>query len=132
VLTVYGAAGVVRDAAESALVAAAVDGRLLGDVNGLRVTAAEGMELFAPPAGAGLYAAYGGVGVALLDAATFVVAAAGFYAPPRVPGGGRQRPGRRAHGPASPSACLASPRPQRPPRAERTCARSSSGASPAW
>ncbi|MFJ6075447.1 MFS transporter [Streptomyces sp. NPDC093065] len=80
VLFVYGAAGVVHDAAESALVAAAVDPRLLGDFNGLRMTANEGMKLVAPLAGAGLYAAYGGPGVALLDAATFVLAAAVYAA----------------------------------------------------
>ncbi|WP_461087117.1 MFS transporter [Streptomyces deserti] len=83
VLFVYGAAGVVHDAAESALVAAAVDRSLLGDFNGLRMTAAEGMKLLAPLAGAGVYAAYGGAGVALLDAVTFVLATA-LYAALRV------------------------------------------------
>ncbi len=78
VLFVYGAAGVVHDAAESALVATAVDTSLLGDFNGLRMTATEGMKLLAPLAGAGLYAAYGGASVALLDAATFVLAT-GLY-----------------------------------------------------
>jgi MFS family permease len=78
VLLVYGAAGVVHDAAESALVASAVDKQLLGDFNGLRTTANEGMKLLAPLAGAGLYAAYGGARVALLDALTFVLAA-GLY-----------------------------------------------------
>jgi MFS family permease len=83
VLFVYGAAGVVHDAAESALVATAVDPSLLGDFNGLRMTANEGMKLLAPPAGAALYAAYGGASVALLDAATFVLAT-GLYAVLRV------------------------------------------------
>ncbi|MEU0383980.1 MFS transporter [Streptomyces chartreusis] len=83
VLFVYGAAGVVHDAAESALVATAVDASLLGDFNGLRMTATEGMKLLAPLAGAGLYAAYGGASVALLDAATFVLAT-GLYALLRV------------------------------------------------
>ncbi|WP_399883603.1 MFS transporter [Streptomyces sp. BBFR51] len=83
VLFVYGAAGVVHDAAESALVAAAVEPDLLGDFNGLRMTANEGMKLVAPLAGAGLYAAYGGASVALLDAATFVLAT-GLYAALRV------------------------------------------------
>ncbi|MEU3244260.1 MFS transporter, partial [Streptomyces sp. NPDC006875] len=77
VLLVYGAAGVVHDAAESALVAAVVDRNLLGDFNGLRTAANEGMKLLAPPAGAALYAAYGGARVALLDAVTFVLAAGG-------------------------------------------------------
>ncbi|MFI1485996.1 MFS transporter [Streptomyces sp. NPDC020747] len=78
VLLVYGAAGVVHDAAESALVATAVDKQLLGDFNGLRMTADEGMKLLAPLAGADLYAAYGGARVALLDALTFALAA-GLY-----------------------------------------------------
>jgi Major Facilitator Superfamily len=83
VLFLYGAAGVVHDAAESALVAGAVDRSLFGDFNGLRMTATEGMKLVAPLAGAGLYAAYGGPAVALLDAVTFVLAA-GVYALLRV------------------------------------------------
>ncbi|NEA66082.1 MFS transporter [Streptomyces sp. SID12488] len=74
VLLVYGAAGVVHDAAEAALIASAVDKSLLGDFNGLRMTANESMKLIAPLAGAGLYAAYGGPFVALLDAVTFVLA----------------------------------------------------------
>lgn len=83
VLLIYGAAGVVHDAAESALVATAVDRHLLGDFNGLRMTASEGMKLLAPLTGAGLYAAYGGARVAVLDAVTFALAA-GLYALLRV------------------------------------------------
>ena len=83
VLFVYGAAGVVHDAAESALVAAAIDPSLLADFNGLRMTATEGMKLVAPLAGAALFAAYGGPSVALLDAVTFVLAT-GVYALLRV------------------------------------------------
>ncbi len=96
VLFVYGAAGTVHDAAESALVAGAVDGSLLGDFNGLRMTAGEGMKLLAPLAGAGLFTAYGGSGVALLDAATFLAAALLYMSlrvreerPDRVREGGR-------------------------------------------
>lgn len=76
ILLLYGALGVVHDAAESALVATAVAPGLLGDFNGLRMSANEGMKLVAPLAGAGLYTAFGGPAVALLDAVTFVVAAA--------------------------------------------------------
>src|SRR3954468_10048041 len=83
VLFLYGAASVVHEAAKSALVAAAVAPESLGDFNGLRTTTTEGMKLLAPLAGAGLYAAYGGPGVALLDAATFGCAA-GLYACVRV------------------------------------------------
>ncbi|WP_233443375.1 MFS transporter, partial [Streptomyces stelliscabiei] len=96
VLLVYGAAGVVHDAAESALVATAVDPALLGDFNGLRMTANESMKLVAPLAGAGLYATYGGATVALLDAVTFV-AAAGLYGLVRK---GTPRPPGRGEGPA--------------------------------
>ncbi|MER7488500.1 MFS transporter [Streptomyces sp. NPDC126497] len=74
VLFVYGAAGVVHDAAESALIATVVDRSLLGDFNGLRTTAGEGMKLLAPLAGAGLYAACGGAAVAVLDSVTFLLA----------------------------------------------------------
>ncbi|WP_037668432.1 MFS transporter [Streptomyces griseus] len=83
VLLVYGTASVVHEAAKSALVAAAVAPELLGDFNGLRTTAVEGVKLVAPLAGAGLYAAYGGPSVALLDAMTFVGAAV-LYACVRV------------------------------------------------
>ncbi|WP_019883978.1 MFS transporter [Streptomyces purpureus] len=78
VLTVYGVSGVLLDAAEAALVAAAVPETLRGDFNGLRMTANEGMKLVAPLLGAGLFVQFGGVGVALLDAATFLLAAAAF------------------------------------------------------
>ncbi|WP_406009666.1 MFS transporter [Streptomyces sp. NBC_00637] len=89
VLALYGAASVVADAAESALVAAVVAPELLGDFNGLRMMTTEGMKLVAPLAGAGVYAAYGGPAVALLDAASFGCAA-GLYACARV--GGERRP----------------------------------------
>ncbi len=94
VLFVYGAAGVVHDAAESALIAGAVDRSLLGDFNGLRMTANEGMKLLAPLAGAGLYAASGAAGVVLLDAATFLLAVV-LYAFLRVR---EERPGPPAGG----------------------------------
>lgn len=83
VLFVYGASGVVQDAAEAALVATAVDRHLLGDFNGLRMTVNEGMKLLAPLAGAGLYARFGGGPVVLLDAVTFALAA-GLFALMRV------------------------------------------------
>ncbi|MFF1697434.1 MFS transporter [Streptomyces sp. NPDC058257] len=78
VLFLYGACGTVTDAAEAALVTAAVGKDLTGDFNGLRMSANEGMKLLAPLAGAGLFAACGGARVALLDAATFVLAAGMF------------------------------------------------------
>ncbi|AYN41961.1 MFS transporter [Streptomyces dangxiongensis] len=75
VLFLYGAADAVHDAAESALVTAAVGPDLRGDLNGLRMTVTEGMKLVAPLTGAALYAARGGPAVACLDAVTFVLAA---------------------------------------------------------
>ncbi|MFJ1912326.1 MFS transporter [Streptomyces sp. NPDC088147] len=96
VLFVHGASGVLQDAAESALVATAIDPRLLGDFNGLRMMANEGMKLLAPLAGAALCARFGGGSVALLDAVTFALAAGLFAAmrvreekPGRAPAGGR-------------------------------------------
>lgn len=78
VLTLVGAGGVLTEAAETALVAAAVAGELRGDFNGLVRTAIESMKLLAPLAGAGLFTAFGGPAVALLDAATFALAAVAF------------------------------------------------------
>ncbi|MFI2433741.1 MFS transporter [Streptomyces sp. NPDC018693] len=83
VLAAYGTASVVHEAAKSALVAASVRPELLGDFNGLRMTAVEGMKLVAPLAGAGVYAAYGGPAVALVDAVSFLGAAV-LYARVRV------------------------------------------------
>ncbi|CAM5663608.1 MFS transporter [Streptomyces californicus] len=75
VLVLYGAGGVLLDAAESALVAGTVPGSLLADFNGLRMTANEGVKLVAPLAGAGLYARFGGPAVALPAAVTCALAA---------------------------------------------------------
>ncbi|WP_405530707.1 MFS transporter [Streptomyces avidinii] len=90
VLLVYGVCGALHDAAEAALVPQAVDVRLLGDFNGLRLTANEGMKLLAPPVGAALFARFGGASVALLDAVTFALAA-GIFALLRVRGEPRGR-----------------------------------------
>ncbi|KAB1905978.1 MFS transporter [Micromonospora sp. AMSO31t] len=75
VTVAYGVSFVLIDSAEAALVPTVVPGELLGDFNGLRTTVNEGMKLVAPLAGAGLFAAYGGHPVVLLDAATFALAA---------------------------------------------------------
>ncbi|WP_371777849.1 MFS transporter [Streptomyces sp. NBC_01438] len=85
VLVVYGTSSVLMDSAESALVAGAVDARLLGDFNGLRMMANEGMKLVAPLTGAALFTRFGGASVALLDAASFALAA-GLYGLLRVRG----------------------------------------------
>ncbi|WP_330328380.1 MFS transporter [Streptomyces sp. NBC_00536] len=78
VLTLVGVGMVLNDAAATALVASAVPDELRGDFNGLVHTAIESMKLLAPLAGAGLFTAFGGSAVALLDAASFILAAAAF------------------------------------------------------
>ncbi|WP_137990124.1 MFS transporter [Streptomyces vilmorinianum] len=92
VLVLYGAQGTVHDAAQAALAASVLDKRLLADFNGLRMTVNESVKLIAPLAAAGLFARYGGGPVALLDAATFAVAA-GVFALMRVR---EQKPARPA------------------------------------
>ncbi|MFI6982755.1 MFS transporter [Embleya sp. NPDC050154] len=74
----YGVGFVLLDAAESTALAAGVAPGILGDLNGIRLSASEGMKLIAPLAGAGLFAWAGGHTVALLDAGTFVLAAGVF------------------------------------------------------
>ncbi|WP_433797225.1 MFS transporter [Actinoplanes sp. CA-252034] len=76
VMFAYGVSFVVLDAAETAVLPAAISADLLGDVNGLRMSASEGMKLAAPLIGAGLFAWLGGASVAVLDAVTFFAAAA--------------------------------------------------------
>lgn len=101
VLVLYGVCGTVHDAAGTALAATALDPRLLGTFNGLRLTANEGMKLLAPLTGAALFTWYGGPAVALLDALTFLCAAALYTllrTPDPVP---EPRPGRR-HRPRGP------------------------------
>ncbi|WP_412079222.1 MFS transporter [Streptomyces xanthophaeus] len=83
VLLLYGVSGTVHEAAEAALLPKAVGPGILGDFNGLRLAANEGMKLVAPLVGAGLFARFGGPSVALLDAVTFALAA-GVYALLRV------------------------------------------------
>ncbi|MCX4388015.1 MFS transporter [Micromonospora peucetia] len=75
VMFLYGISFVASDAAETAILPSAIPDNLLADVNGLRMSASEGMKLVAPLAGAGLFSLLGGSAVAALDAATFVLAA---------------------------------------------------------
>jgi len=75
VLIAKGFAYVLLDAGESALLPAALPPEALGDVNGWRSSAQEGMKLVAPLAGAGLYAWRGGGTVAVVSALMPVVAA---------------------------------------------------------
>ncbi|WP_373872831.1 MFS transporter [Actinoplanes palleronii] len=69
VLLVRGFSYVLLDAGETALLPAALPPRLLGDVNGWRSSAQEGMKLLAPLAGAALYAWRGPHAVVLVCAA---------------------------------------------------------------
>ncbi|MGW7353221.1 MFS transporter [Streptomyces sp. NPDC054784] len=103
VLVAYGFSAVLTDAAEAALVAAAVPAGLRGDFNGLRMTANEGMKLVAPLLGAALFVRFGGPAVAVLDAVTFALAA-WVFALMRVsePAPSRRRPATRADGEAAP------------------------------
>ena len=71
----YGISFVLLDAAESAVLPAAVPGDELATLNGVRISAQEGTKLIAPLAGAGLFAWAGGPPVALLSAGLLVVSA---------------------------------------------------------
>lgn len=75
VLLLYGVSFVVLDAAEAAVLPAAVPEALLAEVNGLRMSASEGTRLAAPLLGAGLFTALGAGAVVALDAATFAACA---------------------------------------------------------
>lgn len=74
----YGLSFILVDAAEAAILPAALPPTALGGVNGLRMSAQEGVKLVAPLVGAGLFTWRGGPPVALL-AAALLVAAAGAY-----------------------------------------------------
>ena len=72
----YGFSFSVLGAGGSALLATMLPADELADANGILQTAREGLRLVAPLAGAALFTAAGGAAVALLDVATFVLAAA--------------------------------------------------------
>jgi MFS family permease len=80
VTALYGLGGDVFAAARSAMQKAMLPDELLAEANGAFQSLREGMRIFAPVAGAGLYAAAGGSVVALVDAATFVASAATLVA----------------------------------------------------
>ena len=75
VTLVYGAIAWMFYSAQSAYLTRLLPPELLGDANATLQVTGEGMRLFAPLVGAGLFAAFGGPTVAALDAATFVLAA---------------------------------------------------------
>ncbi|GAA1659690.1 MFS transporter [Catellatospora bangladeshensis] len=80
VMSAYGVSFVLLDAGEAALLPAAVPSDRLGGLNSLRMSVQEGVKLVAPPAGAALFAWWGGAPVALLAASTLAVAAACYAA----------------------------------------------------
>lgn len=71
VALLYGVVGTVFYPAQAALLRLMLPEELLAEANGALSTMREGLRLVAPLAGAGLYAAFGGGVVAVLDAATF-------------------------------------------------------------
>jgi predicted MFS family arabinose efflux permease len=75
VAVVYGLSSVLLNSARPALMTVALPAEMLPEANGLFQSLAEGLRLVAPLAGAGLFAAFGGGSVAVMDAATFVVSA---------------------------------------------------------
>ncbi|GAA4599864.1 MFS family permease [Actinoplanes octamycinicus] len=79
ILLVRGFSYVLLDAGETALLPAALPPASLGDVNGWRSSAQEGMKLLAPLAGAALYAWRGPHAVVLL-CAVLPLLTAGLYA----------------------------------------------------
>jgi MFS family permease len=71
VALLYGVGGSVFYPARSALLRLILPEDLLADANGALSATQQGVRIFAPLAGAGLYAAFGGGVVAIVDAATF-------------------------------------------------------------
>src|SRR3954447_13292038 len=69
VLLARGLSYVLLDAGESAILPSALPARLLGDINGWRSSAQEGMKIVAPLLGAGVYAWRGPIPVVLACAA---------------------------------------------------------------
>jgi MFS family permease len=84
VALLYGLVGTVFYPAQAALLRVMLPEELLADANGALSTVRQGLRLVAPLAGAGLYAAFGGGVVAILDAATFAGSAL-FMSLMRVP-----------------------------------------------
>jgi MFS family permease len=80
VTALYGLGGDVFGAARSAMMKAMLPDELLGEANGVFQSIREGLRLVAPLAGAGIYAAFGGGVVALVDAASFLCSAATLVA----------------------------------------------------
>jgi MFS family permease len=82
VTALYGLGGDVFGAARSAMMKAMLPDEQLVDANGAFQSIREGMRLVAPLAGAGIFAAFGGAAVAMVDAASFLLSAATLVALP--------------------------------------------------
>jgi MFS family permease len=80
VAALYGLGGDVFAAARSSMLKAMLPDEHLADANGAYQSIREGLRLVAPLAGAGIFAAFGGAAVALVDAATFLLSAATLVA----------------------------------------------------
>jgi Na+/melibiose symporter-like transporter len=88
VTALYGLGGDIFGSARTSMLKAMLPDELLGDANGAFQAIREGLRIVAPLAGAGIFAAFGGRAVALVDAATFIASAATLVAlrftePPR-------------------------------------------------
>jgi MFS family permease len=75
VAVLYGVSQTVTAGAFSGLIKKLVPDELLGSANGLFASVRQLLRLCGPLVGAGLFAAYGGRAVALVDIASFVIAA---------------------------------------------------------
>jgi MFS family permease len=84
ITVLYGLGGDVFAAARSSMLKAMLPDEQLGEANGIMQSVREGFRIVAPVAGAGLFTAFGGHVVALVDAATFVGSAATLVALPFV------------------------------------------------
>ncbi|HKB93768.1 MAG TPA: MFS transporter [Gaiellaceae bacterium] len=82
VTCVYGLGGDVFAAARTSMLKAMLPDEQLGEANGALQSVREGLRIVAPVTGAGLFAAFGGHVVALIDAATFVGSAGTLAALP--------------------------------------------------
>jgi MFS family permease len=80
VTALYGLGGDVFAAARAAMLKAMLPENLLAEANGAYQSIREGMRLVAPLAGAGIFTAFGGAAVAVVDAASFVASAATLVA----------------------------------------------------
>jgi MFS family permease len=80
VMFAYGLVGSAAGPAETALLPSIVPPDLLAEANGAQQTLTEGLRLVTPLIGAGLFAWVGGGAVAVIDAATFLIAAASLAA----------------------------------------------------